>query len=330
MNEISDKRISIIVPTYKRPDKLKRALLYYSRFDLPVFVADGSPEPYSATLEGNVRYFHIPSVLICERIYRVLCEVKTEYACFSADDDFVRPPFLEKAAALLDSEASISTVFGRCYTFQERDPRDWNFREPYAKAIEDGNPTERLRSFFSMYFSLFYTPARTRVMREIFREMAHFPTHYMNIVETMHDARIVIEGTVAYLDEFSNAREGAKEFTAERLEMTGPHDILRKDPLLENELDDILKKWLPQWKYGMFRSLILDSWTQWDTRRFKPWIRLVVKIKLAVSSLLGAPLKKRIKKRLPFLAATPDFDMSTCKDREALLEIQRLVLSTAD
>jgi glycosyltransferase domain-containing protein len=112
--------LSIVVPTYNRPDALARLLAYCAPLPLQLIVVDGSAEP--APLPGlqgqalRLRYFHQP-VSIDQRILFALDLCETPFAMFSCDDEYYLARGLVAALARLRAEPALSAVAGRCAAF---------------------------------------------------------------------------------------------------------------------------------------------------------------------------------------------------------------------
>lgn len=112
--------LTIIVPTYQRPDALARLLAYCAPLPLQLIVVDGSPAPATLPhLHGQplrLRYFHQP-VSIDERIRFAVDLCSTPFAMFSCDDEYYLAGGLLAALARLRAEPALSAVAGRCAAF---------------------------------------------------------------------------------------------------------------------------------------------------------------------------------------------------------------------
>jgi len=107
--------LTIIVPTYRRPQFVLRQFKYWKGSDAKVVVLDGSPEPLVVPpdlLIANVSYVHLPKT-ITERLASVRPYVTTPYCAMLGDDEFFVFSGLRSALALLDSDSSILGCVGR-------------------------------------------------------------------------------------------------------------------------------------------------------------------------------------------------------------------------
>lgn len=326
MDKKTQKEISVLVPTYNRPRKLQRALEYYSRYNMRVFIADGSSVPCETGLIGDVAYFHLTSCGIAERIVKVLEEVDTPYVCLAADDDFVYPLFLKKATELLASDPSLATVFGKCYSFEEKTPAKWREVYGYAASIDQNDFKERFSSFFGAYYPLFYAPTRTEILKEVMKDVAFLPLAYANLAELLHGARIVASGKVVVLDNFYLARESAEVYLTGRL-YPKVQKILKERPDLHEAANAMLARWMGSSEKDLFSKSIMEPYNKCcpcPSQR-----RVLSEAKLFVRRILGDDLTEKLKKRIPFLTNRLEFRSSSDFEAEkALQEIEQLVLNS--
>jgi len=112
--------ITIIIPTYERPEKILRALDYWKQYPVEVIIMDGSPKRsiLNTTLikYPNVVYHHVVSSFE-ERLMQGASNVKTPYGMFLSDDEFLIYPALVEACEALKSEHELSAVLGSSVQF---------------------------------------------------------------------------------------------------------------------------------------------------------------------------------------------------------------------
>ncbi|CAN6134433.1 Glycosyltransferase domain [Methylophilaceae bacterium] len=108
-------RITIIIPTYERPQFIKRALYYWSAYPVNVIVIDGSRAPSvnadDFILPINVQYYHLP-ISIEERFSFAASKISGEYAALISDDEFLSYSALKDATNILDDDEDVSAVLG--------------------------------------------------------------------------------------------------------------------------------------------------------------------------------------------------------------------------
>src|SRR3989304_8112867 len=95
------KKVTIVIPTYNRYDKLSRLLHYFesSGFPINIIVLDSSidkkkkPEGLQKLLkQQNIEYVDFPSELfLYKKISNGLQKIATPYVVLCADDDFITP-----------------------------------------------------------------------------------------------------------------------------------------------------------------------------------------------------------------------------------------------
>lgn len=112
--------ITIIIPTYGRPDRIRRAVVYWQDYPVQIIILDGSPNPFvlenTVTVSKNITYLHILSSFE-ERLLVGASLVKTPYAMFISDDEFLIYPALFEATEVLKSEPKVAAVLGGTMQF---------------------------------------------------------------------------------------------------------------------------------------------------------------------------------------------------------------------
>ena len=104
------KKLTIIIPSYKRHKELKKKIEYLRNFQFKVLIIDGSPK----SLEKNfiekikkfkqIKYFHLPTENRYERIFFAKKFVKTKYMKLEADNDYYIPSALISSINYLDNK----------------------------------------------------------------------------------------------------------------------------------------------------------------------------------------------------------------------------------
>ena len=102
---------TVLMFTCERSEFLSRAIRYWSSFNIKVIIADGSKKPFF-DLPVSVQYLHCPDMSIKERIEKLADSVKTEYAVFVPDDDFVGYESLDKCLSFLRNHKEYSSAQG--------------------------------------------------------------------------------------------------------------------------------------------------------------------------------------------------------------------------
>jgi len=215
-------RLTLIIPTYNRPDFLERVLRYYAsqRVRFPIVVADSSP---SSAADANrrivealqpalaIRYErHEPEIHVAQKIARALDEVPSPYAALGADDDFSIPASLERGAAFLASHPDYALVHGEAVLFQVTPAAAygrclWVARYP-QRAVEGATGAVRLLDHLSRYSVTFYSLHRTERLRQNWRTVAALELDYA-FVELLPSCLSVIQGKCKQLRELFLVRQ---------------------------------------------------------------------------------------------------------------------------
>ncbi len=114
--------LTIVVPTYERPDFLLRQIIYLSKWRVSVEIVDGSVNPLEpGVLElikktSHINYQHIRKSYP-ERIFLACARIKTPFAMCLADDDFYLQSGLESALKALESDSDAVACMGQSLGF---------------------------------------------------------------------------------------------------------------------------------------------------------------------------------------------------------------------
>jgi glycosyltransferase domain-containing protein len=113
-------KLSIIIPTYNRPDFALRNMTFWSGSEVSVYIVDGSLNPIPSSsmkdLTPNIHYHHIGKS-IEERIYFATQRIKTEYAMLCGDDEFMVYSGLKACIEFLERNLDFTVCIGRCIGF---------------------------------------------------------------------------------------------------------------------------------------------------------------------------------------------------------------------
>lgn len=206
---------TLVVPTYNRPDHLKRLLTYYQQVGLQTrfLVLDSSNED---TVTANAalvvscgeRFRHVvyPSSLpVASKLFQGLSLVETPYCAFCADDDLIFPDALAHALDFLVSHADYVCTDGIYLNFYPS-KGEINFQVEYgSRGIEAEHPGARIFQLFQSYESMFYAVFRTPDLRDVFSAVKDIPSlHYQELFQA---AGALLKGKSHRLPEFYAARQ---------------------------------------------------------------------------------------------------------------------------
>ena len=207
--------LTVTIPTFNRPQHLKRLLTYYKKVDLQTrfLILDSSEAATAAENAALVaflgpRFRHVvfPSSLpVAAKLFEGLGLVETPYCAFCADDDLIFPTALGHALTFLASNPDYACCDGIYLNFFPS-KGEINFQVEYgSRGIEAEHPGARVFRLFQRYESMFYAVFRTPDLRDLFSFVKDIPTlHYQELFQA---AGAVLKGKTHRLPEFYAARQ---------------------------------------------------------------------------------------------------------------------------
>ena len=235
--------LSIVIPTYNRPDKFGRLLRYLNKAGrkINVVILDSSDKDVRdcnqkkiSALKGSklkINYFEYSSEISPFKKYgEGVSKADTEYVMFCADDDIPFIPTLDNATNFLQEHSDYAAAQGFYinYCIDQQTKRKLIQHVVYAsKSIEGDDCLERVGQFLENYEALFYAVHRRDVLERAFKLVENVQTtHWQELVLA---TSTVLQGKVKRLPEFYYAR-----FSNESSYFTNwhPHEIFSRDPSL--------------------------------------------------------------------------------------------------
>lgn len=154
----SDSRLTIVIPTFRRPQKARRALEFWAGSGFDVLMLDGSESPMAmpATAQADpcITYLHMP-VPLAQRFGHAADQVRTPYVTLCGDDEFLLSSALEASLRFLDTSADHVACGGQALAFDRGAlgglrafPRYPRFR---GLDIAGGAPGDRALRHFATY-----------------------------------------------------------------------------------------------------------------------------------------------------------------------------------
>ncbi len=221
------KNIDLIIPTYNRPDFLKRILDYYSTSggNFNFIVADSSSRSNKTLNKKIINLFPKLNILYLDKFPQNLSQhdkfakmveySKAKYVCFCADDDFIVPNGIKKAVEFLEKNPDYSATHGSYISFYVYKNLFglikfwWRFLySPYS--ISSSSPLDRLVSHLTNYNMVVWSVRRTDIVKKCYREFSKIKIDpYLLPVfgELLPDLLTVIYGKIKHLDNFYAARQ---------------------------------------------------------------------------------------------------------------------------
>jgi len=208
--------ITLVIPTYNRPNDLRRLLEFQRSLDqIFIIVLDGSSENIGVInsqvclLFKNVEYFKFPSSMhLGLRLAQGLKLVKTPFVAFCGDDDFIFPTAALECAAFLQRNNDFAAAIGQVWTMQYfKEKRIFRNGAAFGRGLDFGTRFDHnrflQRAFFYFAYTLlgsiplFYAVRRTEQTRQAFSHINESLKY--SSMELLTNCTLLIEGKVAKL-----------------------------------------------------------------------------------------------------------------------------------
>ncbi len=169
MMKAQNNAISIIIPTYKRSQFLKRLLSYYQSQSCPypIIVADSSPEPHKSENESivdsvmhslHIDYKHYDSTINFYTKVSLALEVSnSKYTVICADDDFIIPGAIAECVKWLDANPDYSVVHGRSLRVEYKNHDKIPYFNYNQRTLNNQDSVLRFKEHFANYTTTFYS-----------------------------------------------------------------------------------------------------------------------------------------------------------------------------
>ena len=129
LNPYKMSNFSLIIPTYNRPNRLRRLLDYYNKYgkNFNIIVADSSSNENKKLNKKSVLIFSNLSIIYLDNysskintFYKIpdaSNHVDTKYSVLCADDDFITADGIYKSVDFLEKNSDFSVVQGKFIAF---------------------------------------------------------------------------------------------------------------------------------------------------------------------------------------------------------------------
>jgi len=165
--------ITIVIPTYDRPELLQRTLAFIREStDIPIIVADGSSGSLSEQnlkvckgVGTQIEYFCFPveedkigkTNNYRARLFEAVSKVKTPYVAMCADDDLIICDLAQQCADFLNNNPDYIACHGSYVGFRSSaDGYDINSIVYDGASIDSSEIPGRLLQLYSNYEASFY------------------------------------------------------------------------------------------------------------------------------------------------------------------------------
>lgn len=166
------KKLTIIIPTYKRELFSLRCAQYLAETGATIILLDGNKAALKTDIlkkiDKKIRYIHSPTGYY-ERVLLATNLVSTEFVMMGIDDEFFIPSALNSCLEQLIKKPELIACCGRAMGFYFRDGLVFGkkvYQNLKDRTSNDDNPTNRIKKHFSNYgIAHFYAVCRTDIWK---------------------------------------------------------------------------------------------------------------------------------------------------------------------
>ena len=159
-----DKDLTILIPTFKRPNHIERLLDSFVAFEvfnnISIYILDSSPidfkKKYSEVLEKfketlNITYYHYEvDIIFTKKLFLGLGLVETPYVIIATDDDMLNPNAVIECVKQIKINKNVSNVTGETLLIEKN--RKQNFVTHYMPNIVANLETGIDRGWHTCYY----------------------------------------------------------------------------------------------------------------------------------------------------------------------------------
>jgi glycosyltransferase domain-containing protein len=221
------KKIDLVIPTYNRPELLKRILDYYQPYKnlFRIIVADSSrPENKAENRKiiknlANMKIVHLDHFSSQLEQHHKFAEmtkfVKSKYCVFCADDDFIVPRGVLECVKFLDQNPDYVVAHGTYISFfLQKTPFGgkkflWRYLYPHI-SIDDSTAAKRAASHLTNYTLSMWGVQRSEIVKLCQREAmkVKIATPLLPMLgELLPDTLTAVHGKIKRLKTFYSARQ---------------------------------------------------------------------------------------------------------------------------
>lgn len=205
MNELS--QLTIVVPTYGRPDYVRRQIEFWDGMQVRLVIADGSPQGVDLSvvpIPKNVTYIHADGDFHT-RMLRLAQEVSTDFVAVLGDDDFFSPDGLRRCIGRLNTDTDLVGCVGRSIRFffqdgrvlaEQRDPESSEFPESVKSGLDRLYATYHPGKIGAMFYGVYRSGPWKEVVETTYSQ--RFQTGY--IYDTIIRSLMTYRGPIGVED----------------------------------------------------------------------------------------------------------------------------------
>ena len=200
--------ITIVIPSYERPEFLKRSMLFWDAVGINLIVVDGSDTPLPSifldSLKRSIRYFHLP-ISFEKRLQVGMHAVDTPFVAMIGDDEFFTVEGLLACRNELVEDKNLVSCTGICWDFYVQD-HSLHFTERYVNWLDNcsiggDDSFSRIRDFAENGMSaICYSLVRTSSWKNASDVISVNPDGVTFLTEIFIELVIAFEGKTKVID----------------------------------------------------------------------------------------------------------------------------------
>jgi len=217
---------TIIIPTFNRPNYLKRILEFYQNDNINIKIFDSSINRFDSEmlLKSNIEYIHLPNMKPLDKVLYALKSTKTQYMVFCADDDFIFVDAIIKCCNFLDKNSDYVCAQGKLVSFRYTNQDDGlkyiieTYFTTHKSNSHSDNIKDRFSSFSQPYRHTFYGVHKVDNILRIYQLIKQYELTEPFLLELVQSALLILSGKVmTFGAHLYHLRETVKTVAASRI-----------------------------------------------------------------------------------------------------------------
>ncbi|MFA6096773.1 MAG: TIGR00180 family glycosyltransferase [Candidatus Paceibacterota bacterium] len=220
--------VTIIIPTYNRPDRLKRLLGYFSDSGIhgKIIIADSSTSENKKRNKAIVSSYSGMDILYLDHFApdtigwvkwgEAIGRSNSKYTVICADDDFIVPKCIDEAVSFLEKNSDFVLADGAYVSFEagkgaeEKSRFLWRPIYPH-KTIDFSDPATRVAFHFANYYPTLFSVHRTYILEMIFKQTVKYSMENGYMGELFCSILSLIYGKSKSLNSLYSAKESISD-----------------------------------------------------------------------------------------------------------------------
>lgn len=217
-------KVDLFIPTYNRPDFLRRLLNYYQDLKVKyrIIVADSSSDRNKKLNKKIIQEFSRLNIMYLDKFQssqvshqkfgEMIKAATAKYTVFCADDDFLIPSGIDDVVNFLEKNKDYSSAHGTYIAFYINENLPffkkfiWRYIYPY-ESITDGDPLKRISKHLTNYYQVLWAVRRTDHLKSVYKDFLKSKTSPVLFGELLPDMLTLVYGKMKRLNTFYSARQ---------------------------------------------------------------------------------------------------------------------------